>query len=81
MSEKTVSIPEKGVYRYDLSIRKVGGTSTSFEVTLPRRIVRRYAEEYGISLEETTESLQVQIISDDFEPPGVFVKFVEKEEK
>lgn len=80
MSEK-IKIPEESVYRHDLKIREVGGSSTAFEVTLPRRIVRRYAEEHDISLEEATTHLRVQIISDDFEPPGIFVKFLEEEEK
>jgi len=75
-----IEIPRKGVYKYDVSIREAGGNSTSFEVTLPRTIVRRYAEDHDLSLEEATERLHVQVIANDFEPPGIFLKFVEKEE-
>ena len=67
----------KDAYRREFKIRQSGGTSSSFEVTLPREVVRKHAEDFGLSLKEATEKLQAQVFYDGFD--GVFIKFAKKE--
>lgn len=63
-------------YKKEFAIRRVGGESSSFEVTIPREIVRKHAEEADVPLDEASEKLKAEIIYDDFD--GIFVRFKEK---
>jgi len=65
-------------YSRDFVLRKTGGNSQSYEVTIPREIVERCARKHNIPLEKVRERLKARVLYDDFGFDGVVVKFIEK---
>lgn len=69
-------LPPEECYEKILKLRSSGGSSTAFEVTIPKEIVERYMRKHGVSKEEATEKLKARIRYDDFD--GVLVMFTEE---
>lgn len=53
--------PPRNCYEKVMKLRDSGGSSTAFEITIPREIVERYARKKEILEEEAAEKLKARI--------------------
>lgn len=79
MSGVRVVKKTQNYYRRRYTLRKTGGVSRSFEVTIPYEVVERYARKHGVDINEATKKLDVEVLYDDIQSADLLVKFVKKD--